>query len=111
MKKRAIKKTVKTQMQPMESEPMHTVENPVLPSEVMENFLNDKIKLDTLSNVFMVKSHFLWDSSDGIERYRINVWMEEDVEGLNFGRNYIGHSFFVKYNTEDREILNDYIGG
>lgn len=109
MKKRT-KKAVKTKMQPMESEPMHTVEQPVLPSEVMENFLNDKIKLDMLSNVFMVKSHFLWDSSDGIERYRINVWMEEDVEGLNFGRNYIGHSFFVKYNVKKNKILKDYIG-
>jgi len=79
--------------------------NPKIPSEILESFLEDKIKLREMTNVKDVKCEFLWDR-DGLQRYRINIWQEEYTDGQYCSRFYIGYSWFVHYCTRTKEITD-----
>ena len=78
---------------------------PTIPSEILERFLEDKIKLREMTNVKEVKCNFLWEKNK-IQRYRINIWQEEHTDGQYCSRFYIGHSWFIHYCTRTKEITD-----
>ncbi len=77
--------------------------DPKIQEDFLSLFLEDKIKIRDMPNVKMVRSHFLWEKGS-TQRYRINVWVEEYVDGRYCPKNYIKHSFFVRYDTKTKEI-------
>lgn len=108
--KKKIAGSTKAKTKSTESNKMSTKPNPVLPLKIIDGFLNEALDMNAIDNIYMVKSHFLWTREDNVERYRINVWLEEEVDNLDLGRRYIGHSFFVKYDVKAKKILDEYIG-
>jgi hypothetical protein len=79
--------------------------NPTIPNELLKAFLDERISLADATKVTQVVDGFLWEK-DNVQRYRVNVWMSEPVEGMFCDRNYIGGSWFVHYNTKTK-ILTD----
>ena len=78
---------------------------PKLPKEVLNAFLEDKISVSEIPNVCRIRDNFLW-SKDNVQRYRINVWVEEYEELKYCPKVYIKHSFFVRYNKETKEVVD-----
>ncbi len=76
----------------------------ILPS-VLNKFLQNKIQIKTVPNILMINDNFLWKKGD-VMRYRINVWVQEKVEGYFSRKTYIGHSFFVHYHHKDKLIVD-----
>lgn len=76
---------------------------PSIPREVLIPWVEDKIK--SLRNVSLIRGGFLWEHGD-IERYRINVWMRETVEGQFCEKIYISHSWFVHYHRRTKLIVD-----
>jgi len=77
--------------------------DPKIAADVLENFLEEQINLRDMINVKMVRENFLWEKNS-IQRYRINVWVEEYQDGRYCPKVYIKHSFFVRYNKKTKEI-------
>ena len=78
---------------------------PRIPKKILNEFLESKIKISELNNVSMIEDGFLWTGNKS-QRYRINVWLSEELEGMYCRKIYIGHSFFVHYNKETKEITD-----
>jgi hypothetical protein len=85
--------------------PFKKVPDPKLPKEVFTKFLEDKISISEISNVCRVRDNFLWEKN-GVQRFRINVWVEEYEELKYCPKVYIKHSFFVRYNKETKELTD-----
>ena len=79
------------------------VPDPKIPKDVFNAFLEDKIKVSEISNVCRVRDNFLWEKGD-VQRYRINIWVEEYQELKYCPKVYIKHSFFVQYNKKTKKI-------
>ena len=77
--------------------------DPVIPKKELDAFLEKNTGLSSIDNVSLVECCYLWEKGD-IQRYRLNVWVSEPVEGRYCRRNYIKHSFFTHYNKESKEI-------
>jgi hypothetical protein len=72
----------------------------MIPDEVLEDFLTGKIPKG--DSVHMIDANELWEG-----RYRVNVWVNENIKGCIWPKTYIGHSYFMKYSDgvlEDRTI-------
>lgn len=81
------------------------VYKPRIPTDILDTFLIDKIKDEDKKKIVKVSDHFLWKGND-VDRYRINVWMQESIEGYYCNRNYIGYSWFVHYYTATKTIID-----
>lgn len=63
-----------------------------IPQDELKEFLSDKITEADWKKVTKIKAANVWD-----DRYRINVWMGEHIEGNLYPRVLIGYSYFVRY--------------
>lgn len=81
---------------------MKKPKNPSIPKKKLDEFINGKMLKDS-AYFTRVDCHFLWESG-GVERFRINIWVEKDVKGAVYPQNYIEHSFFVHYDGMTGEI-------
>lgn len=77
--------------------------DPTIPKKELDEFLEKNTGLSSIDNVSLVECCYLWEKGD-IQRYRLNVWVSEPVEGRYCRSNYIKHSFFTHYNKESKEI-------
>jgi len=76
--------------------------------KIEENVLNDFLNNNSDAyrnnvNILQTESCFLWNSGN-ISRFRINVWVQESVEGRYCPKVYIADSYFVHYNTDKKYI-------
>lgn len=78
---------------------------PTMPQDVLSDFLEEKIKVRDIPNVYRIKDNFLWEKN-GVQRFRINVWVEEYQEGRYCPKIYIKHSFFVRFNKETEQVVD-----
>lgn len=79
------------------------IPDPKIPKDVLNSLLEDKIKLSEISNVYRIRDNFLWEKGD-VQRYRVNVWVQEYQELKYCPKVYIKYSFFVQYNKNTKEI-------
>lgn len=73
-----------------------TKKTPKLPKDKLDKFVQEKVNLRDGQYLLHIRDAFLWDVA-GVERYRVDVWVEEDSEGCLYRSNRIGASFFVHY--------------
>lgn len=85
------------------------VKNKINP-KVLNKWLSDTMHVDEIENVVRVDVINLW-SIGSIERYRINVWIEEKFENCVYLRNRIANSWFVHYDRSKEKIVNKTIKG
>ena len=97
-------KTKKKQKQEVYQEPTKAP-SPTIPNGILKTFLDRHVTLADAVDITQVTDGFLWEKG-GIERYRVNVWMKQEVEGQFCNNNYIGYSWFMHFNRE-KEILTD----
>ena len=69
-------------------------ENPYVCNEVLE-------QVGKPDNFYMCKAMNVYD-----DRYRVNVYVREDVEDLTGHKLYISNSYFCKYNGTDLTIVS-----
>lgn len=81
------------------------IPDPKMPQDILSDFLEEKIKVRDIPNVYKIKDNFLWEK-DGVQRYRINVWVEEYEDGRYCPKIYIKHSFFVRFNKETEQVVD-----
>ena len=63
-----------------------------IPQNELKEFLLDKITEADWKKVTKIRAANVWD-----DRYRLNVWMEEYIEGNLYPRLRIGYSYFLRY--------------
>ncbi len=73
--------------------------NAKIPSDLVNKFLEGKIKASDTPRVRDIKQTNLWDN-----RYRINVWLEQLDEGQYCPRIWIEYSYFVHF--VDNKIID-----
>ena len=76
-----------------------TPPSPKLPEGILNEFLKGKIDLPEGASLGQVNAGFLFDKN-GIERYRIDVWVSEPLPHMFTKRHYIAHSWYVTYDQE-----------
>ena len=76
-----------------------------IPNQILKDFLEEKIQLSKMHNVLQIVDGFLWEQA-GVERYRINVWKKESVEGYYCDRVYISNSWFVHFDRAKKLIVD-----
>jgi hypothetical protein len=73
-------------------------------AQTMKSFLEERLTLEEAVKVKNVEQCFLWNR-EGLERYRINVWMKKKYDGdLIVEQVYIGKSYFLHYDSTTGEI-------
>ncbi len=77
--------------------------DPKIPADILSEFLEEKVKVRDMPNVKTIRNNFLWEKNE-TQRYRINVWVEEYVDGRYCPKVYIKYSFFVHYNKKTKKI-------
>ena len=82
---------------------MKTASANTIPDTILNQFLESKIR-DT-SDIVNSRCHFLWNR-DSVERYRVDVWIEEYIQKWDLDVKKIGHSFFVHYDNKTQEITD-----
>ena len=75
-----------------------------VPNGILTNFLEYNIGFG-IDKVVDTRCHFLWNR-DEIERYRIDVWVEEYCSKFDLYMKKIGYSYFVHFDR-DAEVLID----
>jgi hypothetical protein len=78
---------------------------PTIPNDILKAFLDRHVATGDAVNITQVTDSFLWEKG-GTERYRVNVWMKEEIEGAFCHRNYIGYTWFLQLDR-DSETLTD----
>ena len=78
---------------------------PQLPADVLNEFLEQKIRISEVKNIHDIRCGFLWDR-DGLQRYRINVWTETRVDGQYCSQFRITWSFFVHYDATSGVLVD-----
>jgi len=77
---------------------------PAIDAQTMKSFLEGRLTLKEAVKVKNVEQCFLWNR-EGLERYRINVWMTKKYDGdLIAEQIYIGKSYFLHYDSTTGEI-------
>ena len=66
-----------------------------IPQDVLEQFVGHT------ENLWMIKAGHLWD-----DKYRINVWTEEWIDGWVTPKHRIAKSFFVQYYDAEQMIID-----
>lgn len=84
---------------------MKTVSEKTIPGSVLTEFLESKLGYKDLNKVVNTRCHFLW-GRDNVDRYRINVWIEEHLDVWDLDVQKIGYSFFVHYD-KDSQVIED----
>jgi len=95
----------KTKRRPRRKKEEARKPDPKILPDVLNRFLQDKIQLKTIRNILMVNDNFLWKQGD-VMRYRINVWVQDRIDGQYCPKTYIAHSFFVHYHHKDKKIVD-----
>lgn len=80
-----------------------------IPNKLLNEFVESKVGYKDIAKIVSIKCHFLW-SRDGIDRYRINVWIGKHLDAEDLDVTNIGYSFFVHYDN-DNETLEDHTIG
>ena len=83
--------------------------SPTIPNDILKAFLDRHVKTGDASNITQITDGFLW-KVEGVERYRVNVWMKRDVEGQYCHDNYIGYTWFLHYNRADQTLTDKTTG-
>lgn len=94
-----------TRKKPLQAAAKPEPPKPTIPNELLKAFLEERITTEDAVKVTQVVDGFLWEKGD-IQRYRINVWMKEPVEGMFCDRNYIGESWFVHYDKKNKTLTD-----
>ena len=81
------------------------IKPPSIPKKVLDDFLQEKVKIKKMRNVSMIEDGFLW-TANNTQRFRINVWVAEEIENHYCLKNYIKHSFFVHYDKVTETITD-----
>ncbi len=85
---------------------MPTSNSKDIPEEILMDFLEDKVKLSQVKDITQIKASYLWESGD-IQRYRVNIWVKEQLDGAFCHRHYIGkNSWFVHYHVKEQMIID-----
>jgi hypothetical protein len=82
---------------------------PTLPNDILKAFLDRHIKIEDVPNITQVSDTFLWERGS-LERYRVNVWMKENLEGQYVNRNYIGYTWFLHFDRDTDTLTDKTIG-
>jgi hypothetical protein len=98
----AIKKTKKTKKQKPKAP---EAPKPTIPNEILKAFLDERVTSEDSVNVTQVTDKYLWESKD-LQRYRVNVWMREEVENMYCDKHYIGYSWFLHYEPSTKTIID-----
>tara|TARA_R100000742_G_C4250262_1_gene68658 strand:+ start:65 stop:415 length:351 start_codon:yes stop_codon:yes gene_type:complete len=78
---------------------------PTIPNDILKAFLDRHIKTEDAGKVSQVSDGFLWKKGN-LERYRINVWIKQFVEGQYCANYSIDYSWFVHFDR-DSQTLTD----
>jgi len=70
----------------------------------------EKMGVNKMPNIIKIDAINLW-CIGSIERYRINIWIEEEFENCVYLRNRIANSWFVHYDRSKEKIVNKTIEG
>ena len=90
----------------IEKAPVHVKEKkPTIPNDILKVFLDRNINKEDNKKINMVVDAFLWQLGN-IQRYRINVWMKEPVDGMFCERHWIGYSWFVHYDVTNKTLTD-----
>lgn len=82
---------------------------PTIANDILKAFLDRHVNVGDAANITQITDGFLWEKG-GVERYRVNVWMKEEVDGQFCSKNYIGYSWFLHYNREEQTITDKTTG-
>lgn len=86
--------------------PMPVPNSKDIPEEILMDFLEDKVKVSQVKNITQIKAVYLWELGN-IQRYRINIWVKEQLDGAFCHRHYIGkNSWFVQYHVKEQMIID-----
>lgn len=66
----------------------------------LEEFLAARVTVKDGAKICDIQDGFLWET-EGLQRYRINVWLQKDS-----GEKVIGASFFVHYD-KNKKVITD----
>jgi hypothetical protein len=88
-----------------DKKPVKEDEGPVIPSEVLSTFLEEKLTPEESAKVNRVAKGHLWSKGE-VERYRINLWAKDSSADSFCDSHYILKSFFVCYDREF-SVLSD----
>ena len=66
-----------------------------IPKDLLEHFVGH------VENLWMIRAGHLWE-----DKYRINVWTEEWIDGWVTPKHEIVKSFFVQYHEAEQMILD-----
>jgi hypothetical protein len=86
-----------------EKKPVKGEAAPAIPSDVLTSFLEKELTLNEAAKVYRVSHRFLWEKA-GLERYRVNVWIRENINGGFCDSNRIIRSFFLCYDNESGDF-------
>ena len=81
----------------------------LISSDILNEFVESSVNYKEIGKVVEIRDHFLWER-DGLERHRINVWMEEYIEAWDLIVKKIGHSFFVSFDRAEKRLNNKTVG-
>ena len=77
---------------------------PTIPNDILKAFLDRHIKTEDAGKVSQVSDGFLWKEGN-LERYRINVWIKEFVEGQYCANYSIDYSWFVHFDRDSQKFI------
>lgn len=103
MRTKAEKNTQKHNVKPKKPH------KPTIPNDILKVFLDRNVTREDVKNITQVKDEFLWEKN-GVERYRVNIWMEKRIEGAFCNRIYIGYTWFLHYNRKEQTIADKTLG-
>ncbi|MHA2384459.1 MAG: hypothetical protein ACXACT_17955 [Candidatus Thorarchaeota archaeon] len=101
-------KTKKKKPEPVYQEPPREPD-PTIPNQILKAFLDSRIEVDEALDVTQIKDGFLWQKGN-IQRYRIDVWMSEEIPHHFCRRHFIGYSWFVHYDVKSKTITDKTLG-
>ncbi len=78
---------------------------PKIPLDILIKFINERVSEEDKKKVFWREDSFLWEVNT-VERHRVNLWMRESVDGQYCDRTYIGHSWFIHFHKDTKQIVD-----
>ena len=101
-------KTKKKHKQEVYTEP-EKAPIPTIPNGILKAFLDRHVTVEDSVDVTQVTDGVLWEKG-GIERYRVNVWMKQEIEGQFCNNYYIGYSWFMQFNRKEQTLTDKTTG-
>lgn len=84
---------------------MKKTQKPKIPQDYLTSFIESKTTIAQAVYFSRTDCTFLWESG-GIQRFRINIWVEKDTAGAIYPTTYIDQSFFVHYDKLTGEVID-----